>query len=203
MGARTSAWLLAIVLGLARAAFAGEPTVIVLSLDGVRADYPDRGALPGFARMAREGLRAERLESVFPPITFPAHVSLATGAPVDRHGIVANAFVDRAKADGKLTFDKLSSVFLSNTNHEEDQPIHLQVKDAALQFKSELGVYGGPSNRYCPAGVYEWVEKDGNQVFVINAQNCVHCKTCDIKDPNQNINWVPPQGGEGPVYPNM
>jgi electron-transferring-flavoprotein dehydrogenase len=111
--------------------------------------------------------------------------------------------IDYPKPDGVLTFDRLSSVYLSNTNHEEDQPIHLQVKNADLQFKSELGVYGGPSNRYCPAGVYEWVEKDGNQVFVINAQNCVHCKTCDIKDPNQNINWVPPQGGEGPVYPNM
>ncbi|CAN7427213.1 electron transfer flavoprotein-ubiquinone oxidoreductase [Rhizobium sp. LjRoot254] len=111
--------------------------------------------------------------------------------------------IDYPKPDGVLTFDRLSSVYLSNTNHEEDQPIHLQVKDAALQVKSELGVYGGPSARYCPAGVYEWVEKDGNEIFVINAQNCVHCKTCDIKDPNQNINWVPPQGGEGPVYPNM
>ncbi len=107
------------------------------------------------------------------------------------------------KPDGVLTFDRLSSVFLSNTNHEEDQPVHLQVKDIALQKSSELGVYAGPSTRYCPAGVYEWVEKDGEMNYVINAQNCVHCKTCDIKDPNQNINWVPPQGGEGPVYPNM
>ncbi|MBX5224552.1 MULTISPECIES: electron transfer flavoprotein-ubiquinone oxidoreductase [unclassified Rhizobium] len=107
------------------------------------------------------------------------------------------------KPDGVLTFDRLSSVFLSNTNHEEDQPVHLQVKDMGLQKSSELGVYAGPSTRYCPAGVYEWVEKDGDKTFVINAQNCVHCKTCDIKDPNQNINWVPPQGGEGPVYPNM
>lgn len=107
------------------------------------------------------------------------------------------------KPDGVLTFDRLSSVFLSNTNHEEDQPVHLKVKDMALQKNSELDVYAGPSTRYCPAGVYEWVEKDGKQTFVINAQNCVHCKTCDIKDPNQNINWVPPQGGEGPVYPNM
>ncbi|MBB3136636.1 electron-transferring-flavoprotein dehydrogenase [Rhizobium pisi] len=107
------------------------------------------------------------------------------------------------KPDGVLTFDRLSSVFLSNTNHEEDQPVHLQVKDKALQKSSEHDIYAGPSTRYCPAGVYEWVEKDGKDVFVINAQNCVHCKTCDIKDPNQNINWVPPQGGEGPVYPNM
>ncbi|MGV1770505.1 electron transfer flavoprotein-ubiquinone oxidoreductase [Agrobacterium vitis] len=111
--------------------------------------------------------------------------------------------IDYPKPDGVLTFDRLSSVFLSNTNHEEDQPVHLKVKDMALQKSSELGVYAGPSSRYCPAGVYEWVEKEGEPSFVINAQNCVHCKTCDIKDPNQNITWVPPQGGEGPVYPNM
>ena len=121
--------------------------------------------------------------------------------------------IDYPKPDGILTFDRLSSVFLSNTNHEEDQPVHLQVKDMELQKRSEYGVFAGPSSRYCPAGVYEWVDKDGNSIagdpghadakFVINAQNCVHCKTCDIKDPNQNINWVPPQGGEGPVYPNM
>jgi electron-transferring-flavoprotein dehydrogenase len=111
--------------------------------------------------------------------------------------------IDYPKPDGVLTFDRLSSVFMSNTNHEENQPVHLKVKDAALQKASELGVFDGPSNRYCPAGVYEWVEKDGDKSFVINAQNCVHCKTCDIKDPNQNINWVVPQGGEGPVYPNM
>jgi electron-transferring-flavoprotein dehydrogenase len=128
------------------------------------------------------------------------------------------------KPDGVLTFDRLSSVFLSNTNHEEDQPVHLQVKDMELQKRSEFEVFSGPSTRYCPAGVYEWVDADGNSLaggpgasdkggenkegrhgarFVINAQNCVHCKTCDIKDPNQNINWVPPQGGEGPVYMNM
>ncbi len=107
------------------------------------------------------------------------------------------------KPDGVVTFDKLSSVFLSNTNHEEDQPVHLIVKDMALQKQSEHDVYAGPSARYCPAGVYEWVEEGGDARFVINAQNCVHCKTCDIKDPNQNINWVPPQGGEGPVYLNM
>ncbi|MFA1623034.1 electron transfer flavoprotein-ubiquinone oxidoreductase [Rhizobium mongolense] len=111
--------------------------------------------------------------------------------------------IDYPKPDGVLTFDRLSSVFLSNTNHEEDQPVHLQVKDMALQKSSEHDIYAGPSARYCPAAVYEWVVKDGKDTFVINAQNCVHCKTCDIKDPNQNINWVPPQGGEGPVYPNM
>jgi electron-transferring-flavoprotein dehydrogenase len=107
------------------------------------------------------------------------------------------------KPDGKLTFDRLSSVYLSNTNHEEDQPVHLVVRDAVLQKSSEHDVYAGPSARYCPAGVYEWVEEAGNPRYVINAQNCVHCKTCDIKDPNQNINWVPPEGGGGPNYPNM
>ena len=107
------------------------------------------------------------------------------------------------KPDGRLTFDRLSSVFLSNTNHEEDQPVHLQVRDPALQKASEHDRYGGPSARYCPAGVYEWIEEGGTAKYVINAQNCVHCKTCDIKDPNQNINWVPPEGGGGPNYVNM
>jgi electron-transferring-flavoprotein dehydrogenase len=107
------------------------------------------------------------------------------------------------KPDGKLTFDRLSSVFLSNTNHEEDQPVHLKVSDPGLQKTSEHDRYGGPSARYCPAGVYEWLEEEGQPRFVINAQNCVHCKTCDIKDPNQNITWVPPEGGGGPNYPNM
>ncbi|KQP05633.1 electron transfer flavoprotein-ubiquinone oxidoreductase [Methylobacterium sp. Leaf93] len=107
------------------------------------------------------------------------------------------------KPDGKLTFDRLSSVYLSNTNHEEDQPPHLNVKDAALQKSSEHDVYGGPSARYCPAGVYEWVQEGNGVRYQINAQNCVHCKTCDIKDPNQNINWVTPEGPGGPNYPNM
>ncbi len=107
------------------------------------------------------------------------------------------------KPDGKISFDRLSSVFLSNTNHEEDQPIHLKVKDSAKQRAEELGIYGGPSNRYCPAGVYEWIEKAGEETFVINAQNCVHCKTCDIKDPGGNITWTVPEGSGGPNYPNM
>jgi electron-transferring-flavoprotein dehydrogenase len=107
------------------------------------------------------------------------------------------------KPDGAVSFDKLSSVFLSNTNHEEDQPVHLLVKDMALQKQSEHDVYAGPSQRYCPAGVYEWVEEPSGPRFQINAQNCVHCKTCDIKDPNQNITWVTPEGGGGPNYPNM
>ena len=107
------------------------------------------------------------------------------------------------KPDGVLTFDRLSSVFLSNTNHEEDQPVHLRLKNPGLQKSSEHDVFAGPSSRYCPAGVYEWVDQEGSPKFVINAQNCVHCKTCDIKDPNQNITWVPPEGGGGPNYPNM
>jgi electron-transferring-flavoprotein dehydrogenase len=107
------------------------------------------------------------------------------------------------KPDNKLSFDRLSSVFLSNTNHEEDQQVHLKVKDMALQKASEWEVYAGPSQRYCPAGVYEWVDQDTDPRFVINAQNCVHCKTCDIKDPNQNIVWTVPEGGGGPNYPNM
>ena len=115
-----------------------------------------------------------------------------------------SACADRAaEPDGKLTFDKLSSVFLSNTNHEEDQPVHLKVADIKLQKTSEHDVYAGPSNRYCPAGVYEWIEEPAGPRFQINAQNCVHCKTCDIKDPNGNITWVPPEGGGGPNYEAM
>ena len=107
------------------------------------------------------------------------------------------------KPDGKISFDKLSSVFLSNTNHEEDQPIHLRVADMNLQKMSEHDVFAGPSNRYCPAGVYEWVEEGASPRYQINAQNCVHCKTCDVKDPNGNITWVPPEGGGGPNYEAM
>jgi len=114
-----------------------------------------------------------------------------------------HARISYPKPDGKLSFDKLSSVFLSNTNHEEDQPVHLKVADMNLQKTSEHDVYAGPSNRYCPAGVYEWVEETSGPRFQINAQNCVHCKTCDVKDPNGNITWVPPEGGGGPNYQGM
>jgi electron-transferring-flavoprotein dehydrogenase len=108
------------------------------------------------------------------------------------------------RPDGTLTFDRLTDLSFSATNHEEDQPVHLKVKDMKLQVTSELGQYDGPSNRYCPAGVYEWVDDEsGGKRFQINAQNCVHCKTCDIKDPNQNINWTVPEGGGGPNYPGM
>ncbi len=108
------------------------------------------------------------------------------------------------KADGVLTFDRLSSVFLSNTNHEEDQPVHLTLRDPNVPVEYDLPMYDEPAQRYCPAGVYEIVgQETGDPKFVINAQNCVHCKTCDIKDPTQNINWVVPEGGGGPNYPNM
>lgn len=113
--------------------------------------------------------------------------------------------IDYPKPDGVITFDRLSSVYLSNTNHEEDQPIHLKLIDPSIPIEKNLPLYDEPAQRYCPAAVYEVVrdDDDSNPRFVINAQNCVHCKTCDIKDPSQNINWVVPQGGEGPNYPNM
>jgi electron-transferring-flavoprotein dehydrogenase len=113
--------------------------------------------------------------------------------------------INYPKPDGKLSFDKLSSVFVSNTNHEEDQPVHLQLKDPSIPIEVNLEKYDEPAQRYCPAGVYEVVRDDdgNNPKFVINAQNCVHCKTCDIKDPSQNIHWVTPEGTGGPNYPNM
>lgn len=113
--------------------------------------------------------------------------------------------IDYPKPDNKITFDRLSSVFLSNTNHEEDQPCHLQLKDSKIPLDVNLPKWNEPAQRYCPAGVYEIVEDEesGDKRFQINAQNCVHCKTCDIKDPSQNINWVTPEGMGGPNYPNM
>ena len=107
------------------------------------------------------------------------------------------------RPDGVLTFDRLSSVFVSNTNHEENQPAHLTLKNAAVPVDVNLALYDGPEQRYCPAGVYEFVDGDAGKRLQINAQNCVHCKTCDIKDPTQNIVWVTPEGGGGPNYPNM
>ena len=112
--------------------------------------------------------------------------------------------IDYPKPDGKLTFDRLSSVFISNTNHEEQQPAHLTLKDNSVPVNINLAKYAGPESRYCPAGVYEYVKNpDNSDRLQINAQNCVHCKTCDIKDPGQNIDWVTPQGGEGPIYQGM
>ena len=112
--------------------------------------------------------------------------------------------IDYPKPDGTLSFDRLTNVAFSFTNHEESQPAHLKLKDASIPVAQNLPKYAGPSARYCPAGVYEFVEEAGKDTrFVINFQNCVHCKTCDIKDPAQNINWTTPQGGDGPNYPNM
>lgn len=125
----------------------------------------------------------------------PDHATLKTAAESKK--------IDYPKPDGQISFDKLSSVFLSSTNHEEDQPCHLTLKDASIPISKNLPMYDEPAQRYCPAGVYEIVEENGSPRFQINAQNCVHCKTCDIKDPAQNITWVVPEGAGGPNYPNM
>ncbi|QJU60833.1 electron transfer flavoprotein-ubiquinone oxidoreductase [Sphingomonas sp. AP4-R1] len=133
------------------------------------------------------------------PYTFKHHRDCSTLARKDHARPI-----DYPKPDGKISFDRLSSVFLSNTNHEEDQPIHLTLKDPEVPITVNLPLYDAPEQRYCPAGVYEIVGQDvGTPRLQINAQNCVHCKTCDIKDPTQNINWVVPEGGGGPNYPNM
>jgi electron-transferring-flavoprotein dehydrogenase len=132
------------------------------------------------------------------PWTLPLTADHVKLEPAARH-----TPIDYPKPDGTLTFDRLSSVFLSNTNHEEDQPCHLRLKDAAVPIAHNLALYAAPEQRYCPAGVYEIVEESGQARLQINAQNCVHCKTCDIKDPGQNIDWVTPQGGEGPIYQGM
>ncbi len=168
--------------------------------------WPVRNVKPLWSRLGTlGGIALGGLDMWSNTLGFSALGTLRHGKP-DWQGLQPAAQsepIAYPKPDGKLTFDRLSSVFLSNTNHEEDQPAHLKVADPALQVASEHDVFGGPSARYCPAGVYEWVEEAGGARFVINAQNCVHCKTCDIKDPNQNITWVPPEGGGGPNYPNM
>ena len=132
------------------------------------------------------------------PYTLPHHPDYASlkSASVSRPP-------DYGKPDGILTFDRLSSVFISNTNHEEDQPCHLKLKDPSIPLAVNLPEWAEPAQRYCPAGVYEIIEENGQKTFRINAQNCVHCKTCDIKDPSQNINWTTPQGGGGPNYTGM
>ena len=152
------------------------------------------GTLPGSAYVWVDQLFGGRL-----PITLkdptPDHATLKPAAKSKQ--------IEYPKPDGVLSFDKLSSVFLSNTNHEEDQPCHLQLADPSIPISQNLPTYDEPAQRYCPAGVYEVIEENGESRFQINAQNCVHCKTCDIKDPAQNINWVVPEGTGGPNYPNM
>lgn len=163
--------------------------------------YRVRNIRPGF----HFGLWAGMLHAVFQtiggwrlPYTLkhkPDHAQMKKAAAVDE--------IVYPKPDNVLTFDRLSSVQVSNTNHEEHQPCHLKLKDPAVPLSVNLPLYDEPAQRYCPAGVYEVVESAGEKRFVINAQNCVHCKTCDIKDPSQNIDWTVPQGGGGPNYPNM
>jgi len=128
--------------------------------------------------------------------TKPDHIQLKLAADSKK--------IEYPKPDNKLSFDKLSSVYLSNTNHAENQPCHLQLKDTSIPIAINLPKYDEPAQRYCPAGVYEIIETaNGDKKFQINSQNCVHCKTCDIKDPAQNIEWVTPEGGGGPNYPAM
>ena len=123
------------------------------------------------------------------------HLTLRTAAEAPK--------IQYAKPDNQLSFDRLSSVYLSNTNHEEDQPCHLKLADASIPVTVNLALYDEPAQRYCPAGVYEIIEENNQPRLQINAQNCIHCKTCDIKDPRQNITWVTPEGAGGPNYPNM
>lgn len=159
-----------------------------------------KGKLVGMLMTGIEQWLLPKLGIDNPPWTLhghkPDHVNLE---PAAQH-----AQINYPKPDGKLTFDRLSSVFISNTNHEENQPAHLTLKDASVPVNINLAQYAGPESRYCPAGVYEFVKNDDNtDRLQINAQNCVHCKTCDIKDPTQNIVWVTPEGGGGPNYSGM
>ncbi len=158
-----------------------------------------KGNLVGMVMTGIEYWLLPKLGIKSPPWTIhrhsPDHVRMHAASQVEP--------IRYPKPDGKLTFDRLSSVFVSNTNHEENQPAHLTLKDAGVPVAINLERYAGPESRYCPAGVYEFVNTDGQDRLVINAQNCVHCKTCDIKDPTQNIVWVTPEGGGGPNYAGM
>jgi electron-transferring-flavoprotein dehydrogenase len=164
--------------------------------------YRVRNVRPSFHRGMWLGIAYSALDTYLfrgkAPWTFRHHEDHTQLKPAS-----ACARIDYPKPDGVITFDKLSSVFISATNHEENQPVHLTLKDQRVPVERNLALYDGPEQRYCPAGVYEFVEDDGGRRLQINAQNCVHCKTCDIKDPGQNIHWVVPEGGGGPNYPNM
>ena len=163
--------------------------------------YKVRNIRPGFQKGMWFGLLNAAFQTlggwIF-PFTLKNHADYKETGKASKH-----IHIDYPKPDGVLTFDRLSSVYLSNTNHEENQPSHLKLKDEDIPVMLDLKVYAGPSQRYCPAAVYEFVDVDTDPKFVINAQNCVHCKTCDIKDPAQNIIWTPPQGGGGPNYSGM
>ncbi len=163
-----------------------------------------RNIRPSFRRGLWAGLIYSAIDTYLfrgrAPWTFRQH------ADHDRLRKAADApRIEYPKPDNEVSFDRLSSVFISNTNHEEDQPAHLKLADPDKAISVNLELYDAPEQRYCPAGVYEIVREDdgSNPRLQINAQNCVHCKTCDIKDPTQNINWVVPEGGGGPNYPNM
>ncbi len=155
----------------------------------------------------RWGLLPALAYSAFDTYVLKGNAPWTMGHHADNDSLAKAAAAPRIaypRPDGKLTFDRLSSVFISNTNHEEDQPCHLTLKDPSVPTRVNLAEYDGPEQRYCPAGVYEFVDDgSGGRRLHINAQNCVHCKTCDIKDPTQNIVWVTPEGGGGPNYPNM
>ena len=145
--------------------------------------------------------------NVLDQLIFRGKLPFTLNHPVPDHDCLKEAKdckkIEYTKYDNEITFDKLSSVYLSNTYHEEDQPCHLVLKDPDLPIMHNLEKYDEPAQRYCPAGVYEVVEENGEKRFQINSQNCIHCKTCDIKEPSQNINWITPEGGGGPNYPNM
>ncbi|MBI1246022.1 MAG: NAD(P)-binding protein [Alphaproteobacteria bacterium] len=164
--------------------------------------YRVRNIRPAFTKGLWVGLANAAIDTyVFrgrAPWTFGHHPDNESLRPA-----AASTPIAYPKPDGKVSFDRLSSVFLSSTNHEENQPAHLTLRDASVPVKFNLAVYDAPEQRYCPAGVYEIVDAATSPRLQINAQNCVHCKTCDIKDPSQNINWVVPEGGGGPNYPNM
>ncbi|WP_199237603.1 4Fe-4S dicluster domain-containing protein, partial [Azospirillum sp. TSH64] len=163
--------------------------------------YAVRNIRPGFQKGLWAGLANAAYETGLKgksPWTLKHHADHTTLVKASEAPKIAYP-----KPDGKVSFDRLSSVYLSNTNHEEDQPPHLTLKDKSVPISVNLALYDAPEQRYCPAGVYEIVRNDdgSDPRLQINAQNCVHCKTCDIKDPTQNINWVVPEGGGGPNYP--
>jgi electron-transferring-flavoprotein dehydrogenase len=164
--------------------------------------YKVRNIRPSFHRGLWAGIAYSALDTYVwrgrAPWTFKHHEDHAQLKPANEA-----RRIDYPRPDGVITFDKLSSVYLSSTNHEEDQPVHLQLKDPSVAVSVNWARYEGPEARFCPAGVYEYVDDGDATRLQINAQNCVHCKTCDIKDPTQNINWVVPEGGGGPNYPNM